>query len=76
LKLSWEAYWGVWPYLISEFSHLDSGNSLTRKNGHGLGLDFFPRPHIQVSGEFQKQMVASRGETYGDWAWLLFHYYL
>lgn len=76
LKLSWELYWGVWPYFISEFSHLDTNNTTTRKNGHGLGLDFFPRPHIQVSAEFQKQMVASRGETYGDWAWVLFHYYL
>ena len=34
----------------------------------GLGFQYYPRPHIELSGAWTKQE--------GDYAWLLFHYYM
>lgn len=50
-----------------------TGQTLGTERGGGAGIQWFPRPHIEVLGEWKRLFIEQR---YTDGANLLLHYYL
>jgi hypothetical protein len=75
-RLQYEFYKGVNGYIAHQLSYLDLTSGNTRIDMLGAGLDFFPRPHFEIQGEWNKKRTASVSDSYSDYAWLLLHYYL
>lgn len=68
LKLAYEITKGLSPYLVH-----DGGKT---QNAWGIGLQWFPRPHFELSGAIEK-VFSTRSQDGGDlFSWLLLHYYL
>lgn len=73
LRLEYEPKQGILP--LAQFLHERGDVSLnsTETNKYGLGFNFFPRPHFEIFG------IWNRVYKTGDWsdeAYLLLHYYL
>lgn len=66
---------GLQIYLSNELSRRDFSNPSTSFTGYGLGAQFFPRPHFEVQGFWQKRRSIA-DTSFSDYAWLLFHVYL
>lgn len=66
---------GLDLFLVNELSKSDVSDSSTEITRTGLGVQFYPRPHFEVSGTWNKQksMLLKQEE---DYAWILLHYYL
>ena len=47
----------------------------TLTNAYGLGFQWFPRPHFDFEGIWNKRRVAQRSSDYTDYAYLMMHYY-
>ncbi len=76
-KLDYEIVQGLHAFITQEFFQLDFNNSGTIQRIYGLGIQYFPRPHFEIQGVWERQnVVASFPNNYTDYAWLLFHYYL
>ncbi len=75
-RINYEAYRGVNVYGLHQVRYLNYHAPRTRFDSYGVGLQFFPRPHIEFQAEFQKQRDISRYDNYYDSAFVLFHYYL
>lgn len=69
-RLNYEFKKGIIPFLQYERSDLASNSDLARQS-YGLGLQFFPRPHIELVGTWQKEENPTT-----DLLWLLVHFYL
>jgi hypothetical protein len=61
--------------IIAEMLQNDVHNSKTKIDRFGLGFQFFPRPHFEVSGSWLKQTNYAISNYRGDYAWLQLHYY-
>ena len=55
-------------------SDLKVGNSLKRT--YGGGLQFFPQPHFEFLGSYQKQGNRQISSEDNDFFWLMLHFYL
>lgn len=75
-RLNWEAYKGIHVYTVEQLRYFNYHAARTRLQAYGLGVQFFPRPHVEINAEFQKQQDISRYDDYYDFAWLLLHFYL
>lgn len=67
---------GLDALLIGEFQKSDLNDNATEINRWGIGGQFFPRPHFEVSGAWTKQKSFAGNGQEADYAWLLLHYYL
>lgn len=74
-RLSYELFKGVIPFALFEQEHLDQGRPQSKLHTYGLGMQFFPRPHIELTAAWQKERLFSASD-YSDLAWLMFHFYL
>ena len=74
-RLSYELFKGVIPFALFEQEHLDQGRPQSKLHTYGLGLQFFPRPHYELTAAWQKERLFSSPE-YSDLAWLMLHFYL
>ncbi len=75
-RLNYEAHQGINVYALHQIRYLNYHTPRNRMDAYGLGLQLFPRPHFELSAEFQKQRDISRFDTYYDYAFVLLHYYL
>jgi hypothetical protein len=75
-KFGYEFHKGM--HVFAVFDHLQA--NLKDSTGYtrhwGGGLQFFPRPHFEISGVWTRELVRSVSPAEGDYAYLLFHYYL
>lgn len=71
-QLAYEVYKGVIPYLQYQHRHLDLAANDTLTKWYGVGAHFFPRPHFEISGEWDHGIMANQN---ADSSWLMFHYY-
>lgn len=74
-KLGYELIQGVHLNFTFEYgqSDLERSNSIIRT--YGPGFQFFPRPHFELSGTWSKQQIMAVSSDYGDFAYLIVHYY-
>lgn len=76
LKFDYEPLQGVHVFATQEFSQLNFKDDRTMTLGYGLGAQFFPRPHWELTALWQKQKVMAVADEYQDFAWFLLHFYL
>lgn len=75
-KLNYEVSKGLIPYLILEKSHLDTSSDQNLRSGHGIGLQFFPRPHFEVVAQWQKEKLDNVRDSNVDFAWIMLNFFL
>lgn len=73
-RLDYEFFQGFHGYLTQELSRLDFGNPDTLSKAYGIGIQFFPRPHLELNLSWQIQTVATV-QGYTDFGALLVHFY-
>lgn len=76
IRLDFEVIKGLHFYLLQELSQLDISNGATFQDSYGLGVQFFPRPHLELNAVYQKQRFGGTSASFGDFAWLMLHFYL
>lgn len=75
-KLGWEFYKGFIAYFAQENQFADLNDSSTHAYSHGVGMQWFPRPHFELQVNFAKMKSARFNRSYTDQGWFLFHFYL
>jgi hypothetical protein len=73
-KLGYAITKGLDLFLHEEFMQTDITNNNSVTTRKGLGFQFFPRPHFDISAVWTKQSTHRNAEA--DYVWLLLHYYL
>jgi hypothetical protein len=75
-RLQYEIAKGLHPYIIHQVSYLNGQSTGSRFDSYGGGIMWYPRPHFELWGEWQKTRTESVADSYTDSAWLTLHYYL
>lgn len=76
-RLGYEVVKGLNLILAQEYARLNFSNVNTLNQRYGAGVWWFPRPHMEVSFEYQKRQ--DRAEPYTafyDYMYFLWHYYI
>lgn len=73
LRLNYEPVQGVWPLLQYQHERGDLALNSSEVNKYGLGINFFPRPHWEIFGIWNR---VGRQTEWSDEAYLVLHYYL
>ncbi len=71
-QFAYEIYKGIIPYFEYQHEQDNLSDHSTLAMTFGLGFHFFPRPHLELSGEYDKTIQASQ---WSDGAYLMGHYY-
>lgn len=74
-QLIYEPWKGFSFYLLEDYEKTNLSDSQTLSNSIGPGFRFFPRPHFEIDGVYLKKRVASAGDRFDTFAWLVAHYY-
>lgn len=74
-RLAFEPAQGLQVYGAHQISYLNTKSVASRTDSFGPGVDFFPRPHLEIRGEFLRERRMAKGNLYYDTAWLMLHYY-
>ncbi len=69
-QLAYEIHQGITPYLQYQRAQIDLKNGDTTDT-YGVGFHFYPRPHLELSGEWDHSTAA----VASDGALLLAHYF-
>jgi hypothetical protein len=75
-KTSWEPTKGLWLSGIIDVAQFDQANEKARREKYGPGLQFFPRPHLELQLAYLRVKDLLTSEKEGDEAFLILHYYL
>jgi hypothetical protein len=76
LRFDYELTQGLHTYLVQELLKGDFSNPSGLTDSYGVGMRFFPRPHFEFQIQWQKQRIRALSDTFGDFVWLMAHYYL
>ena len=74
MKLDYEYVKGFHGFLEQELTRPDFTSSPTTSKIYGIGMQYFPRPHIDVSLTWEIQTRAT-SLAYTDFAYLMLHFY-
>lgn len=74
-QLSYEIYKGIHPFTSFDRKRLNLKDPLSRQYTYGFGMQWFPRPHFEISGEWQKE-VDQTTAVKSDLFWLMMYFYL
>lgn len=74
-KLNFEWMQGLISFVTYERKYLNRFDQLSRQQSYGTGIQFFPRPHFELIGAWQKDTVLAT-RTSSDLYWLMLHFYL
>ncbi len=75
-KLGYEIYKGMHALALFDHSQGDETNGKTLTRHWGAGFEFYPRPHFEISGAWTRLLMRSSSDQEGDYAYIVFHYYL
>ncbi len=75
-KLDYEILQGFHIYFAQDLIKTDFKDGESLSQSWGGGLQFFPRPHFEVLGSYQKQRDVRIAPDYNDFFWLMMHFYL
>lgn len=76
LRVDYEFVRGLHGYLTSEYSRTMWSKELTAYQSHGVGIQFFPRPHFEINAFYQKQRTRAISGKFGDFLGVMAHIYL
>jgi hypothetical protein len=76
IRLDYEFVQGLHAYLLQEYYTIDFTNALTSSDSYGGGLQWFPRPHMELNVVYKKQRIGGSVASFGDYAYAMLHYYL
>jgi hypothetical protein len=71
-QLAYEVFKGIIPYLQYQHQQVDLSAQDSLSKFYGLGLHLFPRPHFEISAEWDHVIQATQN---ADSSWLMLHYY-
>lgn len=74
-RIGFEFVQGLIPFLSFDKKFLDRNDPATEQNSYGLGLQFFPRPHLEIVTSWQKERLVQSARN-SDLLWLMLHFYL
>ena len=75
-KLGYEFLKGFHVIFLTDSKQSDILDNKTMLWHYGPGISFFPRPHLELNAVWTKEKNRALSENEGDYAWVLFHYYL
>lgn len=73
VRLNYEPVQGLWALAQIQHERGDINLNSTETNKYGLGVNFFPRPHFELFGIWNR---VSKQSEWSDEAYLMLHYYL
>jgi hypothetical protein len=76
LRFTVEPWQGVQFFATQEYADPVAYDPSQRLERYGLGFQFFPRPHFEFEGFWGVMRAQPDPATFGQFAWLLLHYYL
>lgn len=74
-KVGYEFIQGLHFNFTFEYGQSDLSRSSSIVKAMGPGFQFFPRPHFEINGIWSKQQIVAVSEKYGDFAYVILHYY-
>ena len=74
-RLSYEIFKGVLPFVLFDRAQLNSDDPTSTRQTYGTGMQWYPRPHFEISAAWQKERVWT-SLAYNDLAWLMLNFYL
>lgn len=74
-KLAYEITKGFHVLGLEEFRKSNLSDRKTLLNSHGLGFQWFPRPHFDFEAIWNKRRLVQQSDDYTDYAYLMMHYY-
>lgn len=75
LRFGYEPIQGLVPYVSHEYSQSDFSNGNTRRVLYTGGLQWFPRPHFELIGAYQRQVLRPVAGGDADYLYFIAHYY-
>lgn len=75
-RLGYDLVQGFNFYLTQGLARSDFKNSRTAFSSYGVGSQFFPRPHFELSMEYQKQKTPSFPSRFSNYLVFLAHYHI
>lgn len=75
-RFNYEIYKGFIPFLTFESSQIDWTNDATKKQAYGAGIQWFPRPHWEFMGTYQRDRLYAGDGYFADTFWLMVNFYL
>lgn len=73
-RSSYEFYKGFHVVALNDYFQSDIENGATKNYKFGPGIQWFPRPHLDIQAFWTREQTSTSKE--GDYAWLVLHYYL
>jgi hypothetical protein len=71
-QLAYEVYRGITPYFQIQHEHDNNADPTTLIKTYGLGCHFYPRPHFELSAQWDK---VQSYELWSNQGYFLAHYY-
>lgn len=75
-RFNYETTQGVHLYLSQEFVQNNFLDTSSRMEAYGVGLQFFPRPHLELNAQYLKQRYGGSSSLFADYAYAMLHFYL
>ncbi|NBX68187.1 MAG: hypothetical protein EBR01_04405 [Proteobacteria bacterium] len=75
-RFDYEVVQGLHVFLAQDLIKSDFRDSLSLSQSFGGGIQFFPRPHFEFLGSYQKQRNLRVSADYNDFFWAMMHFYL
>lgn len=76
VQLGYEIDKGLHIMLLEDLKKKDLNADRTTESMYGIGLTFFPRPHVELQAVWTRRLALARSDNEADYAWFLIHYYL
>jgi hypothetical protein len=74
-KVGYELVKGFHVIGLEEYRKSDLNDPKTLLNAHGIGFQWFPRPHFDLEAIWNKRRAVQQSEDYTDYAYLMTHFY-
>lgn len=75
-RFNYQLYKGFIPFLTFEAAQTDWTTDTTKRQSYGAGIQFFPRPHIELMATYQKDRYYIDNGYFSDLYWVMLNYYL
>ncbi|MBC7456751.1 MAG: hypothetical protein H7235_00630 [Bdellovibrionaceae bacterium] len=72
----YEFYKGFHGLILNDYMQTDENDGTTKNYKFGPGFQWFPRPHFDIQFYWTRQQSLQNAKSDGDYAWMVFHYYL
>ena len=75
-RSGYEFYKGLHVLVLNDYMQPDENDGTTKNYKFGPGVQWFPRPHFDFEFFWTRQQSIQNAKNDGDYAWMVFHYYL